>query len=146
MALRKKSGQFFGDVQADIRPGLLFYSEKAGYPAEHYADARCGCGESRFRLELDEDQGVAVRICAACAVRHIMADGSEYLENAELQTCSCTCEADVFEITVGVALYEDSEDVRWLYVGCRCVSCGLLGCYGDWKNEFQGYKELLSRV
>ena len=58
----------------------------------------------------------------------------------------CFCRDNVFEITVGVSLYDDSEDVRWLYVGCRCPKCGLTGVYGDWKNEFNGYRELLARV
>ena len=47
------------------------------------------------------------------------------------------------EVTAGVLLYDDSEDVRWRYLGCRCPSCGLTACYGDWKNEFEGYRELL---
>ena len=55
-------------------------------------------------------------------------------------------DATAFEITVGVALYADSEDVRWLYIGCRCPECNLSGCYGDWKNEFIGFRDLLARV
>ena len=51
-----------------------------------------------------------------------------------------------FEISAGVALYQDSQDVRWLYVGCRCVCCGLTACYGDWKNEYPGYETLLRAV
>lgn len=34
---------------------------------------------------------------------------------------------------------ETRDDVRWLYLGCRCVTCGLTACYGDWKNEYPGY-------
>lgn len=37
-----------------------------------------------------------------------------------------------------------SDDVRWLYLGCR--SCGLVGCYADWKNEFNGYEKLLAMM
>lgn len=36
--------------------------------------------------------------------------------------------------TTGAAFYKDSTQARWFYVGCRCVSCGLVGCYGDWKT------------
>ena len=53
---------------------------------------------------------------------------------------------DHFEITVGVSLYHASQDVRWLYVGCRCPSCGVTGVYGDWKNEYLDYRELLAKV
>ena len=75
-----------------------------------------------------------------------MGDSNEYLQEAKLQLSSCICEGDFFEITVGVSLYDDSDDVRWLYIGCRCPACGLTGCYGDWKNEFIDYRELLKRV
>ena len=40
----------------------------------------------------------------------------------------------LFEISTGAAFYTDSTDVRWFYIGCRCVACGLVGCYGDWKT------------
>jgi hypothetical protein len=33
-----------------------------------------------------------------------------------------------------------------LYLGCRCPACGLVAVYGDWKNEFNGYRELLAKV
>jgi hypothetical protein len=56
------------------------------------------------------------------------------------------CGGEEFEITVGVSLYEGSEDVRSLYIGCRCPGCGLSAVYGDWKNEFNGYRDLLARV
>jgi len=36
--------------------------------------------------------------------------------------------------------------VKWLYLGCRCVACGLVACYGDWKNEFEDFREFLKRV
>ena len=46
----------------------------------------------------------------------------------------------------GVALYQMSEDIRWFYLGCECFACRLSDVYGDWKNEFIGYTNLLSRV
>ena len=29
---------------------------------------------------------------------------------------------------------EDSNDVRWYYIGCRCA-CDLVGVFADWKCE-----------
>ena len=75
-----------------------------------------------------------------------MGDSDDYMDGAELQDYGCTCGENSLEITVGVALYEGSDDVRWLYVGCRCPACGLTGCYGDWKNEFIDFRKLLARV
>jgi hypothetical protein len=125
---------------------LLRYRKLNAYLVHHFADAVCKCGGRVFRLRLDDVQGAAVRRCAACRREHPIGDGEDYLDEANLQVQECVCGEDVFEITVGVSLSEGSEDVRWLYVGCRCPACGLTGCYGDWKNEFSGYQELLSRV
>ena len=56
--------------------------------------------------------------------------------------CECLCESELFEIAVGVALYVDSEDIRWIYIGTRCLT----GCYGDWKMQWNGYQTLLTNV
>lgn len=146
MALRRDDDRSFGDSQADIREELIRYSRLNGYIAEHFADAKCSCGATQFELLIDEDAGVAARLCPSCEGEHGMADSDEYFNDADPYTCECTCDGDLFEITIGVALYADSEDVRWLYVGCRCPKCGLTGCYGDWKNEFIGYQKLLANV
>jgi hypothetical protein len=103
-----------------------------------------------FTFDVDDDEGVAGRVCVACGDQHVMADGEDYLEEAELERCQCVCGKEVFEITAGVALYRDAaeltDDVRWLYIGCRCAGCGLVGCYGDWKNEYIGYQSLLAKL
>jgi hypothetical protein len=146
MGLRKRGKYRYGDCQADIRDELRRYSKGISYQAEHFAGARCRCGGTVFRLALDDDAGAAVRTCDGCGKAHALGDSAEYLDEADLQECACPCGGEVFEITAGVALYEDSEDVKWFYVGCRCPSCGLTACYGDWKNEYNGYRELLKRV
>ena len=146
MALRKRGKYRYGDGQADIRRELQRYSTENAYPTQHFADAVCHCGGKLFRLRLDDTQGAAVRTCAACGREHPVGDSAEYLEDAELEECACPCGGEEFEVTAGVSLYEDSEDVRWLYLGCRCPKCGLVGCYGDWKNEFEGYQELLRNI
>jgi hypothetical protein len=146
MVLKKRGKYRYGDSQADIRDELLRYSKKNGYFAHHFADAVCKCGEKLFGLALDDDQGAAVWVCVACKTEHPIGDSDEYLEEAELGECACPCGGETFEITIGVSLYEDSEDVRWLYLGCRCPKCGLAAVYSDWKNEFNGYQKLLARV
>jgi hypothetical protein len=146
MALRRENNQSFADSQADIRDELIRYSKLNGYVAEHFADAKCNCGSTQFKLVMDENAGVAVRLCQSCGDEHGMGDSDDYADEAELNISECTCGGDLFEITVGVSFYADSEDVRWLYVGCRCPVCSLTGCYGDWKNEFNGYQQLLANV
>ena len=147
MALRKNGASWYGDSQADIRPEITRYSQKLGYRAEHFADAVCLCGGRVFGLSLDDTEGAAYRICVACgAAPHAIGDSADFLADAALAECACPCGGEAFEITVGVALYPASEDVRWFYVGCRCPRCGLTAVYGDWKNEFEGYRELLARA
>ena len=142
----KKRGKYrYGSEQADIREEIVRYS-RGNYPATRFGDARCPCSSMTFRLQLDDAEGAAVRTCAACAVAHPMGDSAEFLDGATLEECACPCGAEVFEVSVGVALFADSDDVRWLYVGCRCPACGIVGVYGDWKNEFDGYADLLGRI
>jgi hypothetical protein len=63
-----------------------------------------------------------------------------------IEECACMCNNEEFVITVGISLYEGSDDVRWLFLGCRCPKCGLNAVYGDWENEFNGYQSLLAKV
>ena len=147
MALQKRGEWWYGDHQADIRDEIVRYSEMNGYIAEHFADAVCTCGGKVFGLLLDGNAGVAHRQCVACdAEPHPIGDSALFMDEAEEQGCSCPCGQEAFEITVGVSLYAESEDVKWLYLGCRCPKCGLTAVYGDWKNEFNGYRELLAQV
>ena len=146
MPLVMRGKHWYGDTQSDIRAELLRYSQRSGYPVHHFADATCGCGSRSFHLLLDDAAGAAVRLCTACGSEHPIGDSAEYLAGAELHECECPCGRNAFEITVGVSLYEGSADVRWLYIGCRCPGCGLTACYGDWKNEYNGYTELLRQV
>jgi hypothetical protein len=144
--LTKKGQYWYGDSQGDIHREILRYSELNGHFADHFSDAICSCGSSAFRLSLDENEGAAVRECAQCALQHPIGDSGEYLKNASLEECGCPCGNDNLEISVGVSLYANSDDVRWLYLGCRCPQCKLTAVYGDWKSEFSGYLLLLQRV
>jgi hypothetical protein len=146
MALKREDEFDYGECQADIREAISEYGSRNGYPPHHFADAVCRCGSRCFRLELDDNEGTAVRVCTRCGDSHAIGDSEDYLDDAELEECECPCGKNEFEITVGISLYTDSEDVRWFYLGCRCQSCGLTAVYGDWKNEFIGYQEFLSRV
>jgi len=146
MALTKRGKYRYGDDQSDIREELTRYGKKNEYPAHHFADAVCTCGGKLFELAIDDDEGAAVRTCVSCKRAHAIGDSAEYLHDAETGECACPCGNEQFEITASVSLYEGSDAVRWLYLGCRCPQCGLTAVYGDWKNEFDGYQELLARV
>lgn len=128
------------------RETIRRYSKKNGYPATHFKDAVCSCKGRRFRLLLDDVAGAAVRICATCKKQHPIGDSADYLDEATLDECACPCKGETFELTIGVALYDGSRDVRWIYIACRCIKCKLSAVYGDWKNEYDDYRKLLARV
>jgi hypothetical protein len=146
MALRKKGKFYYSDSQIDIREELLRYSRLNEYPATRYADSVCLCGGRFFTLLVDDNEGAAVRECVACRGEHPIGDSEQYLADSELEECECPCGDNTFEITIGVALYADANDIKWIYVGCRCINCKLTACFGDWKNEYDNYQEFLSRV
>ncbi len=146
MTLHKRGKHYFGDSQADIRDEVLRYSELTENVAHHFADAICTCGSKNFRLKLDDNGGAATRICSQCNIEHAIGDSDDFLEDSSLEECACPCDNEAFEITAGVSLYDESEDVKWLNLGCRCAKCGLTAVYSDWKNVFIGYRALLERV
>ena len=86
MGLVERGDWTYGDTQADTRLLIAEYSRE-GYPADHYADAVCTCGGKVFALSLDDNEGVALRKCAACETTHPMADSDEFLEEAEPEEC-----------------------------------------------------------
>lgn len=151
MAPTKRGDYWYGENHADLREELARYSELNGYPIDNFIDVACSCGSDTFHLLTDEDQGVAIRECTKCGEEHFMGDSEDYESEAEVELHQCVCEREVFQITAGVHRYRNdddspSDDVRWLYIGCRCPSCELIGCYADWKNEFNGYEKLLEMM
>jgi hypothetical protein len=151
MTLRKKRQRWYGDDHRDLREEMRRYSECGDYPIDNFTDVKCRCGCKRFKLFTDEDAGVALRECVDCKSEHLMGDSAEFADEADCGQHECVCLKDVFEISVGIHRYREdedalSDDVRWLYIGCRCVACGLLGCYADWENEFEGFRKLLRKM
>lgn len=151
MTLTKRGTYWYGDDHADIRTELTRYSELNGYAVDNFADIKCQCDNDSFFFFTDESAGVAVRRCTQCGVEHLMGDSADYAAEAEVEQHECVCEVNLFQITAGIHRYRNqddtlSNDVRWLYLGCRCPSCGLVGCYADWKNEYNGYDKLLSMM
>ncbi len=150
--LEKRGEYWYGDGHADLRTELTRYGEQNGYPIDNFVDVRCKCGNDTFNLATDEDAGVAIRHCSKCGHEHMMGDSADFADEAEdIGQHECVCDVDEFQLTVGIHRYrrEDatpSSDVRWLYIGCRCSQCGLVGCYADWKNEFNDYEKLMDMM
>ena len=130
--------------RANLESSIAQFSES--YPAVHFAHATCVCGHRLFKLYEEETEGCAIRVCAACHAEHFIADTELYLDECgDFVQRICRCGVESLELAVGVALYAESNDVRWVYVGAQCRECSCVGVYVDWKLEFSNYKALLEK-
>jgi hypothetical protein len=99
---------------------------------------------------LAEESG-ARRTCVGCGADEFIADSDEHWDDAEVSVCACPCGKETFAAAVGYTL-RDAEpataerDVRWLHVGLRCLACGSLGIYEDWKVDYGPSASLLDRA
>lgn len=135
MTLKKKGKYWYGTTPADTRTEVGRYSRLNAYEAVKFAASACACNNRTFKLETDEDEGVARRTCTACGSLHLMGDGEQYADGANLEAHECVCGGEAFELLSGVALYDGSNDVRWYYIGCHRPRCQLTGVFADWKCE-----------
>lgn len=135
MALSRKGEFWYGTSREDLEQEVRSYSQGNTYLAAKFASPRCECGSETFKLQSDEEVGAVRRECAACGVRHLMGDSDEYADQANFDNHICMCDSEIFELAPSVALYAGSNDVRWFYVGCRCISCNLVGVFVDYKCE-----------
>ena len=117
------------------------------YRARTVVHATCAsCGGTRFSIALDEEEGCAVRTCASCSESRALLDSIEFMADATLEGAECPCGGSTFNTAVGFAFYDDSEDVRWVYLVLRCTTDGVLGCYADWKIDYSPTEHLLRAV
>jgi hypothetical protein len=139
------SGQWWtGKEFQDLARYLREFTAQ-GYPAGHIAQSTCECGGRVFRLEVDDEEGCARRTCTSCGHAAFIADSAEYWDEADGGPAECPCGNGPFELGVAFSLREDG-DVRWISIGGRCVSCGVLGAYADWKIDYSPTDHLLTAV
>jgi hypothetical protein len=81
----------------------------------------------------------------ACARQAFIADSDEYSDKAAPGGAQFPCAEEAFELGVAFSLREGG-DVRWITVGGRCVACGILGAYVDWKIDYSPTDLLLTAV
>lgn len=131
----------------DIRGFLEAYSSDGGYPIDEFTLSRCSCGSTDFQLDADDTEGCAKRMCKACSEEHYICDSEEYWEDAEPEHWTCIeCKKDTCNVGAGFALYPDSRDIKWIYIGCRCPTCGILGCFAGWKVGYGDSQHLIAKA
>lgn len=138
-AIRRRKGYRYGETVTELRAEVQRYAAANGHPVGVDHVPTCACGAAvGHHLTVDDEEGAAMLTCARCQARGFVGDSEQYLpagaQHPDLFR-ECVCRAQTFEVLVGAALYEGSQDVRWWYVGARCMRCGCLGVYGDWKDD-----------
>lgn len=139
MAIDDSGEWSIGSDASDIEAYLRAYAEsEEAYPVSAYRAVRCGCGMDRFRLEAAGE--VVRRECITCgAARFICRQADDWEEAVEdgFENCTCVeCGGVDMNVGVGFARYSEAPEidaVKWFYVGVRCASCGVLGCFGGGK-------------
>ena len=139
------SGKWWKGQNADDLVEYVRLLTEQGYPATKFTIAKCACGAGHFRLYADRDEGCAKRQCISCGKDAFICDSEETSEEATLKKARCKCKKDVFDVAVGFAL-RDTGEIKWITIGARCVSCGMLGSYVDWKIDYAPTDHLYSMV
>jgi hypothetical protein len=145
MSIDKSAKWWVGTSAEDIKEYLEAYSAD-NYKASVFRLATCSCSHDAFHLLADDDEGCAKRICTSCGREQFICDSDEYWTAASPEEWKCIeCGSTKTNIGVGFSLYEDGE-IRWLYVGVRCATCGILGCFAGWKIAYSPSKHLFNEV
>jgi len=150
-----------GTDATDIEEFLAAFSA-GGYRVAHVAPSRCQtCQGSTFALRVDDDAGYADRRCLTCNAVALMLDSEDSVEDAIPEECACPCGGEEFELAVGFAMVDVevasstaphdgsgvvTREVKWVSVGARCLSDGVLGVYTDWKIDYAPTAYLLDRA
>jgi len=137
-----KSGRWWIGDSADDLDEFLRAFAAGGYALDRATPSTCeGCGAVVFRLFVDDDAGCARRTCIECHESKALLDSVDQEDEAEPEQCACPCGGEHFHLAIGFAVRDDG-DIPWVSIGGRCVTCGVLGCYTDWKIDYSPTEQL----
>jgi hypothetical protein len=142
VAIKQRGTYWYGGNDEDLATYLRAFPG-GGHAVEHVRPLACPlCGDTSFFALVDDEQGVAAVDCLDCGTRTLVADSAEHIDDAELELCACPCTGETFSASVGYAMTQDDE-VRWISLGLRCLTDGVLGVYADWKIDYVPTAHLL---
>jgi hypothetical protein len=141
------SGKWWVGTSPDDIKGFVEAYATIGYEVHEFRLARCECESLAFQLDADDAGGVAKRTCIKCSREHFICDSEEFAKDADYEHWRCVeCGSEATNIGVSFSLYDDDKEIRWLYVGCRCAKCGVLGCFAGWKVTYAPSRQLFDQV
>ena len=112
---------------------IIRYSKLNGYEATKFDSLICSCNHTDFKLFSDDVEGGCSAECLNCNQSISVCESADYMEEVLQNICNCGNES--LQIITGLAFYEDSTDIRWIYVGASCQMCNLVGVYVDWNEH-----------
>lgn len=147
MVVTERGDDWWRGTQAsDLDAYLAEYAAANAEPLTSVVHAVCVlCGSGSFGVVVDDEAGVAGRVCERCDDARWMVDSAEHAADARPGEAACPCGGEVFDVAVGFACGPDGE-VRWVYVALRCLADGLMGVYTDWSVDYAPTDHLLSAV
>ena len=147
MTIDKSETWWKGD---DLHDLLLYIKDftQDEFPAERFGKCVCTCGGSSFTFVGSPERGIAERTCTACEKPHYVCDSEKHWDQEVLEAFACPCEAEVFELAVGFSMRADSlpDDVQWITLAGRCLECGILAVYADWRVNDSPSAHLLKQA
>jgi hypothetical protein len=141
-----KSGKWWkGSAPQDIAPYLTeLYA--GSYPIHEHHLSVCDCGSEVFFLHWIPDEGAVRRTCTKCGKKYFVCDSEESWEGRPRKFKCIECKSVEANLGVSFSLYDDKSNIRWIYTGYRCVTCGVLGSFADWKIGYGPSLHLLSQA
>ena len=92
-------------------------------------------------MEVNRDNELARTICAACRRVAYVADAEDHWDEAKLpeKLDFCPDGHEQHEVALGLCVRngEDGEWARWMSLGLRCATCGILSSPVDWKSNLE---------
>ena len=140
-----RSQEFWtGNSVDDIREYLCEYSEQEEIEVKN---VECQiCKGDVFTIKVDQDEGAMQVTCVNCKAKKLLLDSSEIWEECNPKTGRCPiCKGKSYNVGVGF-LRRSTGDVKHVFIGNRCVGCGVLGSYADWSINYGPTDEMEKNI
>ncbi len=122
MLYNRRDARFGSIVNTELLKSQIIEYSSNIHLAEYFATPKCSCGCNTFTLLINADEGFAARSCIYCDSEQGIGDSDDFIDDVEeVFPIQCKCGNREFEIMAAVALYAESKDVRWFYLGCECT-------------------------